>query len=224
MSETVGLYFLAGGAALMLLAQLWLVIAAFRQHLGWGFAVLLLPPVGLIFLLLHFRRAAIPVLVFLVGLAVGATPYVVNHFYSPEVHLSEHERVVEGEPTLTVTGLQNYNYASLADKPYLEVLQMANPDVTDQTLVYLRGMTKLRELDLNNTQVGDEGLKVLAGLPKLAILRLKGTHITYEGFRQTLADKESLLELDLRATKVTAATRQAWLDARKRERKVLPRF
>jgi hypothetical protein len=166
----------------------------------------------------------VAVLVMVAGLAVCVTPIVVNRFYSPEVHLTERERVVEGEPTLTVTGLKEYDYAGLADKPYLEVLQMANPEVTDQTLQYLKGLTKLRELDLNNTQVGDEGLKVLAGLPRLTILRLKGTRITDEGFRQALADKESLRELDLRGTKVTPATRKAWLEAKKGERKVLPKW
>ena len=34
---------------------------------------------------------------------------------------------------------------------------MANPDVTDEPLIFALGMTALQELDLNGTQVTDSG-------------------------------------------------------------------
>jgi hypothetical protein len=127
------------------------------------------------------------------------------------------------EPTLTVTGLKNFDYASLKEKPYLEVLQMANEDVTDKTLEYLKGMTKLRQLDLSNTQVTDGGLKALKELPKLEVLQLSGTKVTDEGIRQHLFPLESLMELSVWRTKVTRPTRQQWRDS-KQGRKVAPVF
>jgi hypothetical protein len=95
---------------------------------------------------------------------------------------------------------------------------MANPDVTDQTLEYLTGDRRLRELDLNDTQITDHGLAVLAVLPALEILRLKGTKITDEGFRKELGTKESLRQLDLRNTAVTAESAKLWKDAKKGRR------
>ena len=61
-------------------------------------------------------------------------------------------------------------------------------------------MSRLKELDLNNTQVTDAGLKVLKDLPVLRTLRLKNTKVTDRGFHDTLAGKESLMQLDLTGT------------------------
>lgn len=91
---------------------------------------------------------------------------------------------------------------------------MANADVTDDTLEYLKGLDRLKELDVSDTKVTDEGLKVLEALPALAILRLKNTRITDVGFRNSLADKESLQRLDLTGTQVDRETVDAWRKAR----------
>jgi hypothetical protein len=46
------------GAALALIGDILLVIAAFRRGILWGLAVLLLPPlVGVLFAILHWREA-----------------------------------------------------------------------------------------------------------------------------------------------------------------------
>ena len=89
----------------------------------------------------------------------------------------------------------------------------ANQDVTDSTLLNLRGMTRLRELDLSGTQVDDDGLKELEPLKGLETLRLQGTRITDEGFRKWLQPREGLKQLDLRKTAVTKETGKAWRDA-----------
>src|SRR5262249_24568738 len=94
------------------------------------------------------------------------------------------------------------------------VLQMANPDVTDATLDHLMKMAQLKELDLSNTQITDAGLLVLKDLPALTSLRLKNTKITDKGFRDTLAGKESLMQLDLTGTQVDRETVQTWRSAK----------
>ena len=106
-------------------------------------------------------------------------------------------------------------------KPDTVVLQMANPDVTDETLQYLEGMSRLRELDLNDSQITDAGLPLLGRLPALQILRLRKTRITDQGFREHLAGKSTLLELDLRQTEVTSKTLRAWKAENKDQRKYL---
>ena len=118
--------------------------------------------------------------------------------------------LVEGQRHLTLTGWDRKDYSFLRLKPDLVVLQMANPDVTDQTLELLKGMNGLRELDLTDTPVSDAGLGILKQLPALAVLRLARTKITDHGFHDAFLTKESLLQLDLRGTQVSRETAAAW--------------
>jgi hypothetical protein len=221
MLERYGFYALIAGAALIAAGYVWLLIAAFRRRTLWGFGVLLVPPVGLVFIARHFRRSVGPLVLFLLGgLVVGGT-YAVSYYAGHFMDLGPRDKFVDGERHITLTGWDRTDYSVLAARPDTVVLQMANPDVTDQTLEYLRGMTRLRELDLNDTQVTDEGLRTLAALPALQVLRLRGTKVTDEGFREHLAGKESLRDLDLRETQVASKTLREWKAQRKDERKYL---
>jgi hypothetical protein len=222
MWETLGPYFHGAGAALLLVGFIKLVAAAFRYRLAWGLGTLLVLPAPF-FVLNHFRKAVGAVLVMFLGVAVAVAPLVIDKFHLFPVEVKPIEKTVEGEPTLTVTGLTDFDYATLKDKPYLEVLQMANEDVTDQTLENLKGLKSLHELDLSNTQVTDEGLKVLSELPRLAILKLNGTKVTDEGIRQYIFPLESLMQLSLERTKTTRPTRLEWREA-KQGRRVTPVF
>jgi hypothetical protein len=74
-----------------------------------------------------------------------------------------------------LTGLKDFDYAALTSRRDTAVLQMANEDLTDHTLQYLKGMTHLHSLDVSGTQITDEGLRVLAELPRLRELRLART-------------------------------------------------
>lgn len=232
MWENLGPYFFGAGAALLLVGFLMLVAAAFRYHFAWGLGTLLILPAP-IFVLRHFRQAVGAVLVMCLGVAVAVAPPLINRFHLFPVEEKPIEKTVENvtevdgkkvvrqEPTLTVTGLKDFDYATLKDKPYLEVPQMANEDVTDHTLESLKGLKSLHELDLSNTQVTDEGLKVLSELPKLAILKLNGTKVTDEGVRQYIFPLASLNELSLQRTSITTQTRRDW-KAAKEGRKVAP--
>jgi hypothetical protein len=221
MWENLGPYFLGAGAALVLVGFLMLVAAAFRTHLAWGLATLLVLP-ALAFVVRHFRKALASVAVMLLGVAVAVTPLVINKLQLFPTQHKPIEGNVEGEPTLTVTDV-DFDYSTLRDKPYLEVLQMANENVTDQTLDYLKGLKLLRELDLSNTRITDDGLQVLKELPKLKILRLNGTKVTDEGLRRNIFPIETLMELSLLRTKVTQKTCNEWRDA-KQGRKVMPKY
>jgi hypothetical protein len=222
MWENLGPYFLGAGAALVLVGFGMLVAAAFRYHLAWGLATLLVLP-ALFFVVRHFRKALGSVSVMLLGVAVAVTPFVINKLQLFPTQDKPIENTVEGEPTLTVTGLKDFDYATLRDKPYLEVLQMANEDVTDQTLDHLKGLKRLRKLDLSNTQVTDDGLAVLKELPGLEVLYLNGTRVTDDGVRRNIFPIETLKELSLLRTKVTKKTRDEWRAA-KEGRKVAPVF
>jgi hypothetical protein len=213
-SETQLTYVLVAGVALFAIGLFWLIVAAFRVKWYWGLAVLLFPPIGLIFALrIHVRKEAAWPLVFLaVGLVVGAAPIAYNRFLP--IDLGPHESMVDNELHITLTKWDRKDYSVLGARPGAVVVQMANPDVTDQTLTYLRGMKRLRELDLNGTQVSDEGLRELEGLLDLATLRLKNTKITDAGFQKWLAARESLMLIDLRGTKVSKETGKTWKAAR----------
>jgi hypothetical protein len=200
---------------------LWLLIAAFKVSKAWGFGTLLFPPLALVFIPCHWRRSVAPVLVLLLsGLLLGA-PYAVNYYNEQFGKLGPREKTVGEELHITLTGVTAPDYAGLQSKPRTVVLQMANPDVTDATLAYLKGMDELRELDLTGTQVTDEGLPTLAGLPKLQELRLRRTKITDEGFRKYLAPKESLLKVDVQETEVKSKTLREWKKEKPEQRDYL---
>jgi hypothetical protein len=218
MLEKYAIYLLGFAALLAVSGYLWLVVRAFRVHLIWGLAALLFPPSLLLFCVLHFSRAKWPLGVMLLACLTFAAPYGLSYYQRHFMPLGPHERIVDGELRLTLTGLEGFDYASLQAKRDLAVLQMANAEVGDDTLKYLRGMDKLYSLDLNDTGVTDAGMATLADLPSLRELRLARTEITDEGFKAHLAQKESLLKLDLTGTPVTGKTKRAWKNARPNDR------
>jgi hypothetical protein len=153
--------------------------------------------------------------VMLLGLGILASPLAINWVATSFLPEGPRERVVGGETHVTLTGLPDYDYATLSGKTDIQVLQMANANVTDHTLQHLQHMRVLKELDLNDTQITDVGLASLARLPALEKLRLRNTKITDAGFWQHLFDLERLDELDLTGTAVAGKTVRAWKAAKK---------
>ena len=218
MLEQYALYVFALGALVGVIGFVWLVVRAFRQGVGWGLAVLLIPPVGVLFACFHFRKAVGPVCLFLLGgLLIGA-PYAVSYYERNFVPLQPYEQLVDGELRITLTGLTNFEYATLKQKPQTVVLQMANPDVDDETLEHLKGMDYLRELDLNGTCITDKGLAIVTALPNLQTLRVARTKITDDGFRTHIFASESLVRLDLTSTEVKGKTKREWKKKKSGER------
>jgi hypothetical protein len=205
-------YMQLGGLLVAALAWTWLLVRAFRQHRRWGLTSLVLPPVGLIFAAWHPRKGTAPLILCLLSILVAATPALYT-LYVP-LDLGPLEKIVDGQRHLTLTGWDRKDYSILKLKPDVVVLQMANPDVTDESLESLQEMKVLQELDLNGTQVTDAGLKILKDLPALSTLRLARTRITDQGFHNTLFAKDSLMQLDLSGTKVSRETVQAWRNAK----------
>jgi hypothetical protein len=214
MLEQYAFFILLAGLVVGAIGFFWLVIVAFKVSKLWGVGTLVFPPLAIVFALTHFRRSVAPLIVFLIsGVLLGA-PYAINYYNEKFVNLGPREKIVNGELHITLTGWDGTDYSFLGKKPGIVVLQMANPDVTDETLNYLRGMDRLRELDLNDTQVTDQGLTIVAGLPKLEELRLARTKISDEGFRKLLEDKGSLIKLDLTGTKVKGKSKREWKKAK----------
>jgi hypothetical protein len=221
MLENFAIYLYFAGIAIAVLGFLWLIVRAFRARLAWGLGVLLFPPTAFAFIPFRWTRAKAPFFMLLVGwLTIGIA--VALAAFAVSINLGLRERIVDGEQHITLTGWDRgtADYVVLKSRPEVIVLQMANPDVTDQTIEYLVGHRRLRELDLNDTQVTDKGLAVLAALPALEILRLKRTKITDDGFKKELASKESLRQLDVRNTAVSAESARLWREAKK-DRRIL---
>ena len=220
MVEKYGVIVLGVGAVLGLIGFLWLVVRAFRTHLAWGLACLLVLP-AILFAIVYFRRAAGPLCLLLVAVLLMGGTWGLSYYLAQHPNLGPREKLVDGELHLTLTGWDRTDYAVLRTKPETVVLQMANADVTDETLQYLQGLSRLRELDVNDTQITDAGLPLLSQLPALRILRLRKTRITDQAFREHLAGKPTLLELDLRETEVASKTLRAWKAENKEQRKYL---
>jgi len=219
--EKYGIFVLAFGVVLGLIAFLWLVTRAFRTHVAWGLVCLLFPPAVVLFGVLYFRKLTGPLMLSLAAVILMGGTIGLGAFLGRHPSLGPRERLVDGELHVTLTGWDRTDYSLLQTKPDAVVLQMANSDVTDETLRYLQGMSRLRDLDLNDSQITDAGLPLLSQLPALQILRLRKTRITDQAFREHLAGKGSLLELDLRQTAVTSKTLRAWKAQNKDQRKYL---
>ena len=211
MIERYGGYIELAGVVLMVVGWLWLATRAFRHRIGWGL-VALFPPAAPFYGLWRLPFVRGPMIVLAMGLIVTAAPPLYSGL--APVDLGPRDKVVDGERHITLTGWDRKDYSALANRPDVVVLQMANPDVTDATLAYLRGLDRLKELDVSDSKVTDQGLKVLRDLPALATLRLANTAITDAGFRESLAAKESLQRLDLTGTRVDRETVDAWRKAK----------
>ena len=111
---------------------------------------------------------------------------------------------------VTLTGIPNFDYDRLKEYENADVLQMANTDVTDETLKKLASFKMLKELDLNDTQVGDAGLAFLKNCASLTKLRLANTKITDAGFREHILPRDWIQEVDVSGTAVEWKTLSLW--------------
>jgi hypothetical protein len=203
-------------------AYVWLLSRAFRDGNWWGTLIFFLPPVALLYFLLHFRRSWAPVGLMLVAAGLVFVPFGVKYFPRWFIDLGPRVKHVDGDTHVTLTGWDRKDYAAILGAwPDATVVQMANPDVTDETIKALADFRKLKSLDLDNTEVTDEGLEVIARLPALEVLRLRNTHVTDAGFRTHLAGMKSLRVVHYRGTGIEKATLTAWKE-RKDGRKFLP--
>jgi hypothetical protein len=154
-----------------------------------------------------------PLVLLAIAVVLIATPIGINSFAVRYIDLGPRERVVDGEMHITLTGWDQKDYSVLRAKNDATLLQMANSDVTDETLKLLKGMTKLRELDLSDTSITDSGLAALSELP-LERLRLARTKVTDAGFTEHIAGMATLAMVDLSGTDVKRETVDAWKKSR----------
>jgi Leucine Rich repeat len=201
---------LLAGLAVTALGGLWLVGRAVRDWRWWMLAAPVTLPV---YLVRRTRRALGPILVIILGAALATAPAVIDRLVP--IDLGPRDKMVDGERHLTLTGWDRTDYADLLrQKPDTVVLQMANADVTDETLALLKDMTKLRKLDVRDTQVTDAGLWKLTALPALRELDVSGTKVTDQGVRDVLTLLPELKRLWVERTAVTAAAARDWQKAK----------
>jgi hypothetical protein len=211
MSEQVGFALIVSGILILAIGQVWMIIRGFRASVIWGvlnwagFGTLLFP-------FFHWKLARIPLAIILLGSGLAAAPLIATQLQA--VDLGPLDRDVNGERHLTLTGWDRKDYSVIAARSDTIVLQMANPDVTDETLSVLKGLSRLREVDLTDTKVTDAGLPALAALPALTSIRLRNCAISDEAFRAHLLNKSTLTQLDLRGTQIKRETVNAWKAAK----------
>lgn len=173
---------------------------------------------GLLWLPFRLRQPKVPLLLLVGGLAVAAAPSAISRLFP--IDLSEIDKMVNGERHLTLTGWNKSDYSLLKEKTDAVIVQMANPDVTDDTLALLADFKKLKTLDLNDTKITDAGLARLEQLPALDTLHLERTAVTDAGVLKHLKDHPTLRIIWLRATKVTPEAAEE-LKAAKKGRRVM---
>ncbi|HOY21876.1 MAG TPA: hypothetical protein PK002_01920 [Cellvibrio sp.] len=58
------------GLAMLVIGGLWLIIEAFKTSILWGLGCLIITPVSLVFIFVHWDKAKSPFILQLVGLAL----------------------------------------------------------------------------------------------------------------------------------------------------------
>lgn len=160
------------------------------------------------------HRLVGPAGVIAAGLVLGAAPFVYQHLWFSIVGLGERERVVDGKRALVLTGWDRGDYSILTRKPDVEILEMGNADVTDETLELLAGLPRLRELTLNDSRITDAGLPKLRGLANLESLRIARTGVTTDGVSALLADPPpKLREIDVTGNGIATSVLRKWKNA-----------
>jgi len=217
---------MALGVLVAVVASIRLLIQAFRVHVGWGLAVFFIPLLGpFAFLAAHFRKALWPLVLFLFACLLIAAPAGYMALKGKEIARDAVVQTVPArdnastsddgpEQRIALTGAKREDYAQLKANKNFAVVQWSNADVTDADTELLHGMGKLRELDLNGTAITDDALHVLEDMPKLEILRVARTAITEAGFKEHIEPIETLMELDVRGTKVPAKLAREWKAAK----------
>ena len=198
MSEQIG--------AVLVFTGLLAAVAGLVWSLGRGLAVFLGRR--------QVRQLAVPLAILAGGLVIGAVPFAFQNVYLRIVGLGERERVIDGERAIVLTGWDRAGYGFLAEKPDLVILEMGNPDVSDETLELLLVLPALRELTLNDTAITDAGLATLAQLPALETLRIARTQVTPEGVRRFLdAPPRRLRQVDVSGNAIPTAILRQWKNA-----------
>jgi len=211
------------GLVLVVGALFWCLVRAFREAWYWGVLSLLVPPVVLFWSAHSPRRNETvegrkplhraPLLLIVLGgiLMVGTITW--NAYQAHYVTFAEREKIVAGQLHLTLTGWNKSDYSLLSKKREVYLLQMANQDVTNDTLRLIEGFEKLEVLDIADANIDDEGLEILATLPRLRVVYLSRTKVTDEGFIRWLADKPHLREVTATGTAIQTKTLRVWKKA-----------
>ena len=176
-------------------------------------AIVILVLVVFVGSLANYSKTRGPVRLGIVGVLLIAAPFVYTRAIEPlvfEWYRPAWVSKVGGELHVTVTNVPNFDYGQLKRYEDAAVLQMANSNVTDETLKNLAGFKLLKELDLNDTQITDAGLAILKSCPSLEKLRLANTKITDDGFREHVLPRDWIMEVDVTGTDVKSNTLRLW--------------
>jgi hypothetical protein len=180
MLEKLSLPLLAVGAALVAIGLLWVMIVAFRS----GF----------------IKKAMLPVLVILVGAGVALAVPIYNRLNPTQVQTTAQ---VFGD-SITITGATKDQLGVVMGHKGWKSIQAAKandgPELTDDDLAGLDGMTELEFIDLNGQPVTDATLERLLKLPKLTKLYLARTKVSGETVQKRVLDNPEckLTEIDFR--------------------------
>lgn len=198
MSEQIGVVLIFAGLLAATVGGLWAI--------GRGLAVL--------FGRRTVRQLVVPLALLGGGLVLGAVPFAAQRLSLAVFGLGERERVIDGERALVLTGWDRNDYAILAEKRDVAILEIGNPDVTDATLDLVVALPGLRELTLNDSAITDEGLAKLATLPSLETLRIARTKITPDGLERFLAaPPPRLRQLDVSGNGIPTGVLRRWKNA-----------
>ncbi len=118
------------------------------------------------------------------------------------------------QPLLAATELSSFDCPAWADDRYLEFfcqrgrfpklhhIEIRDSKITDQGLIGLKNLAKLRVMNIRSRMITDDGVQALSQIPKLDFLRLHASRVSDRGLTY-LMDAKNLDHLELNNTQVT---------------------
>lgn len=105
--------------------------------------------------------------------------------------------------SLREKALSDDKWKSLGQRQTLEVLELANSNLTDQRMMYLKDLRDLKGLDISKTHITDKGIAVLKDFPKLELLIMNGIDLSKTD-AHSLSKLTALKELDISNTGINS--------------------
>lgn len=219
MPENLAVPVLFAGMGFTAIGLIWLIAKAFAASKVWGLLTLLTTPLGpLLYGLGNWSRCRFPLSMVVFGAILTSAPLAYSRLFP--IDLGPRDRVIDGARHITLTGWDQKDYSILRNFKDVTVLELGNPDVTDETLTILAELPLLKELTLNDSGITDMGLNALSNLKNLETLRIARTKITAEGLQHFLEfPPPKVKELDVTGIQVPSSALRKWKNVDPENRK-----
>ena len=86
----------------------------------------------------------------------------------------------------------------LEPERHIHIVRLNKCNITNDDLIRLAPLSRMKELDLSNTDITDEAIPTILSIKSLYYLTIKDTKITREGVKRMYKEREMSIEVTFR--------------------------